>query len=230
MHEYVATSGQLRTFEHLYDKKLDRLPGVGEFETWELTNKGASQRTYLASHLREGKREWAFLMTFFDFSALGKAVIYGIRDVEKAMGAKVAQRLEKAQEMPHAAMKYFTSDDDLVITEIKQFREQMKWVNDLYPPTEGNVFWYVSDAAFDKAEAYWRSAAAGSARSREDPFRRDFFWLATESPLLITIDNIGTIAISYSPKKHTEEKIKKCISVSARSAGMEVNFAPGLFG
>src|SRR5262245_56157106 len=102
MPEYVAATGPLRSFDQLYDARLDRLPDIGKFQTLQLSIKGASD--YLSEYKRDGELEWVFIQGFFDTAAMGKPVIYGMRDVEKAVAAKLAQRLEKAQEMPWGAM------------------------------------------------------------------------------------------------------------------------------
>jgi len=227
MQEYVASTGPLRGFEHLYDGRLDRLPDIGGFQVLELTIKG--EGNYLTEYKRQGRLEWVFIHGFFDAVAIGKPVIYGLRDVEKAVAAKLAQRLEKAQEMPFAAMKYFTCDDDLVLSEITHFRDQLQWVNDLYPPRDGHAFFYLS-RGFAAAESYWKSAAHGSQQAKADPFLRDFFWQTVDSPVLLLIDERGTIDIAFSPKFKDEEKIKRCVAESALKADMKVTYAPSLFG
>ncbi|MBI2932102.1 MAG: hypothetical protein HYY16_10670 [Planctomycetes bacterium] len=230
MTPYVATSGPLRSYKDLYDRRLDKLPDVGGFPTVELAPKGARDRGFLAAHRRDPAQEWSFLTSLFETAGVKKPIVYGLRDVEKAVGEKLKQRLAKAQEMPFASVKYSISDDDMVLCEMNDFREQADWVNDIYPPCEGQVFFYVSTGDFPTAESYWRNAATGSQRAKEDPFRRDLFWLAVESPLLVMIDNAGIITISASPKFQSEDKLRECITQAAQKAQMELTFPPSLIG
>ncbi len=130
----------MRTLDHLYDRRLDRFPDIGNFHTIELAIKQATDKAYLADYQRNPMLEWAFLQTFFDAAAMGRPLIYGFGDVEKAMGEKLKTRLAKVAEIKSSWMRYFTCDDDLCIAEIKKLRNEMQWVNDLYPPREGNAF------------------------------------------------------------------------------------------
>ncbi len=230
MTEYIVSTGPLRTFDHLYDKRLDRFPDIGNFHTIELGIRHGAEKAYLTDFERVPALEWAFLQTFFDAAAMGKPLIYGFRDVEKCMGAKLRARLEKVQELKSTWLRYFTSDDDLCLAEIRHLRDEMQWVNDLYPPREGDVFFYLSGAPFEAAEGYWKNAAMGSMHSKQDPLLRDFFWLAMESPLLLIIEERGTIDIAWAPKYRDEEKMMLCVKQAALKADMQLTFAPSLFG
>ena len=82
----------------------------------------------------------------------------------------------------------------------------------------------------DIYQIYWRRAADVSLKSTKERFLNDFVMLAHQSKIALTQDQDGNYIVMLHPDGPKVEDLEKEIEASGQAAGMDVVFAPGLFG
>jgi hypothetical protein len=94
------------------------------------------------------------------------------------------------------------------------------------------MFFYLTADPFDVFEIYWQRAAKASLKSQEEArFRRDFLQLSNEAKVSLFQDNEGSYAAVLHPRQVTDvEAVEKQIVAAGEKAGLQITFAPGLFG
>ncbi len=240
MGEYVVQSGPLRTFEHLFDPRFEKLKAAGDYPAIVLTNRPVTVRRVMAEIKRAVAREITFASALFAPFAESRRTIFGIRDVS-GMGkaGALVKRLQNQKELrpgqpelEWAHLQYSLSEDDLVLAELRNFTTDFQFLSGCVPPSEGAMFFYLTATPFDVFEIYWQRAARASLKSQEEArFRRDFLQLTHEAKFSLFQDNEGSYAlVLHSQQVSDVEAVERQIAAAGEQAGLQITFAPGLFG
>lgn len=227
MKDYVAATGPLRNCEHLYDRSLDRLPDLGDYPVVELISRAQHDRT-VAEYHRDPARELSFLENFIASTDGGHRVLFGFQDVDKAAAYRLTRLLQSQNQIRWTSVKYWNSDDDIVLCELKNFRPDFHFLQELYPPTSGNVFFHVTRQTFDLFEIHWKRRAQASLKAEEDPFRRDLLAFAEGALLTLHVDPQGNFAVVRNPAYLNFDALQDRLSRAGERAGIGVTFAPAL--
>jgi hypothetical protein len=228
--DYVVQSGPLRTFDSLYDNRYDKLRPVGDFHTICVIAKPVTERIAIQSMSRSASLELTFLTALFTELAGGNNVIFGLRDITGGKAGELAKKLFKAEGVKWHKALYGTTEDDLVVLELKNFAAGMAMLRDFVPPDEGSFFCYLTAIPFDAFQIYWDRAVQASLKSRDDRFRRDVMALATEAKITLWQDPDGSYTLMLHPRVTDVEAVERAITAAGVKAGMDITFAPGLFG
>lgn len=230
MKDYVVQSGPLRTFDVLYDNRLEKLRPVGDYHTICITGKPTTQRIVIASMSRSSERELKFVSSLFSALAGGAHTIFGLRDITGGRAGGLSKMLHGMDGVRWHKMLYGTTEDDLVLVELKNFAKDFQLVQEFVPPNEGSFFCYLTAAAFDVYQLYWERACQGALKIKDDRFRRDIMILAPEAKITLWQEPDGSYTIILHPKVEDVEAVEREITAAGGKAGMTVTFAPGLFG
>lgn len=229
MKDYVVQAGPLRTFETLYDGRFEKFRAVGDYHTIEITAKPTTQRRYMNSMTRSAEREVLFVSSFFQPLAKGHRTLFGMRDVVQGNAYKLGAKLKDQKKIKWAEMVYGSSEDDVIIAELKDFAGDFDVLKDCCPPTSGEMFFYLSAAPFDVFDIYWTRACRDSLKAKEDRFRRDVVGLANQSKIALHQDAEGSFTVVVHPQVSDVSEVENAISSAGDKAGMAITFAPGLF-
>jgi hypothetical protein len=230
MKDYVVQSGPLRTFDALYDNRFEKLRPVGDYHTILITGKPTTQRIAIASMSRSQDRELKFVSSLFTALAGGAKAIFGMRDITGGRAGELSKKLFASEGIKWHKTLYGTTEDDLVIVELKNFAKDFQLIQEFVPPTEGTLFCYLTVAAFDVYQLYWERACQGALKLKDDRFRRDIMILAPEAKITLWQEPDGSYTIILHPKVEDVEAVEREISAAGEKAGMTITFAPGLFG
>lgn len=239
MGEYVVQSGPLRTFDHLFDPRFEKLKAAGDYHTIVITNRPVTVRRIMNQLKRAVSKEIAFVSTLFAPFAQGHKAIFGIRDIT-GMG-KTTELLKRLQnqkalrpglpEIKWSHLQYGQSEDDLVLAELKNFTTDFQFLSGCVPAVEGAMFFYLTATPFDLFEIHWQRAAKSSLKSQEEArFRRDFLQLSNEAKFSLFQDNEGSYTVILHSQQVTDVgPVEKQIAAAGLEAGLQITFAPGLF-
>jgi hypothetical protein len=228
--DYVVQSGPLRTFDVLYDNRFEKLRPVGDFHTISITGKPTTQRVHIAKMSRSSERELKFVSTLFSALAGGAHAIFGIRDITGGRAGELSKKLFAMDGVMWHKLTYGTTEDDLVLVELKNFAKDFQLIQEFVPPSEGSMFCYLTAAAFDVFQLYWERACQGALKIKDDRFRRDIMILAPEAKITLWQEPDGSFTIILHPKVEDVESVEREITAAGGQAGMTITFAPGLFG
>jgi hypothetical protein len=228
--DYVVQSGPLRTFDVLYDNRYEKLRPVGDYHTICVTGKPTTQRIAMASMSRSSEREIKFITALFTALAGGAHAIFGLRDITGGKAGGLAQKLFGLDGINWNKSLYGTTEDDLVIVELKNFEKDFHLIQEFVPPSEGSLFCYLTAASFDVFKLYWDRAGQAALKSKDDRFRRDIMILAPEAKMTLWVDPDGSYTVILHPKVQDVEAVEREITVAGEQAGMTITSAPGLFG
>ena len=230
MKEYVVQSGPLRTFDAIYDARFEKLRSAADYHTICITGKPTTQRVLIASLSRSSDQELLFVSTLFSALAGGAHAIFGLRDITGGKAAELAKKLWDQDRIKWHKMVYGSTDDDLVLVELKNVATDFKFVQDFVPPNEGSVFCYLTAASFDVYKLYWERACQSALKIKDDRFRRDIMILAPEAKITLWQDPDGSFTLILHPGAGDNEAVEREVSAAGEKAGMTITFAPGLFG
>ena len=230
MKDYVVQSGPLRTFDGLYDNRFDKLRPVADYHTICIIGKPTTQRVVMASLSRSSDRELQFVSTLFSALAGGAHAIFGLRDITGGKAGDLAKKLWAQDKIKWHKMVYGTTEDDLVLVELKNVATDFQFVQEFVPPSEGSVFCYLTAGSFDVFQLYWERACQSALKIKDDRFRRDIMILANEAKLSLWQDPDGSFTLMLHPKMSDTEAVEREITAAGEKAGMTITFAPGLFG
>jgi hypothetical protein len=228
--DYVVQSGPLRTFDVLYDNRFDKLRPVGDYHTISITGKPTTQRVMINRMSRSSEREIKFVSGLFTALAGGAHAIFGIRDVNGGKAGRLAKKLFESDGIHWHKMAYGTTEDDLILVELKNFANDFRMIEEFAPPDEGTMFFYLTAAPFDVFKLYWERACQGALKIKDDRFRRDVMILAPEAKISLWEDPDGSFTVILHPKVTDVEAVEREITTAGEQAGMTITFAPGLFG
>jgi len=198
--DYVVQSGPLRTFDVLYDNRFDKLRPVGDYHTISITGKPTTQRIHINKMSRSSDRELKFVSTLFSALAGDNHAIFGIRDIIGGKAGKLSAKLFEGEELKWHKMTYGTTDDDLILVELKNFSKNFQMLEEFAPPDEGTIFFYLTAAPFDIFKLYWERACNGALKIKDDRFRRDVMILAPEARISMWMEPDGSYTIILHPK------------------------------
>ena len=230
MKDYVVQSGPLRTFDALYDNRFEKLRPVGDFHTICITGKPGTERIAIRSMSRSSSQEFKFLAALFTALAGDSRVIFGLRDITGGKAGGLAKQLFSMDGIKWNKLAYGTTEDDLVMVELKNFAAGFRLLQDFVPPDEGSIFCCLTAATFDVFKLYWDRAAQAALKSKDDRFRRDVMILAPESKITLWQDPDGSYTLILHPKIADVEAVEREITAAGAQAGMTITSAPGLFG
>jgi hypothetical protein len=228
--DYVVQSGPLRTFDSLYDHRYDKLRPVGDFHTICIIGKPVTERIAIRSMSRSASQEIKFVSTLFSALAGGNNVIFGLRDITGGKAGELAKKLFSLEGIKWHKILYGTTEDDLILVELKNFATGFGMLHEFVPPLEGSFFCYLTAIGFDIFKIYWDRAVQAALRSKDDRFRRDVMGLANEAKITLWQDPDGSFTLMLHPKVADVEALERQISAAGEQAGMTITFAPGLFG
>lgn len=229
MKDYVVQAGPLRTFERLFDGRFEKMRAVGDYHTIEISAKPTTQRRYMNSMGRSADREVQFVSTFFQPLAKGHRTLFGIRDVVQGNAYKLGAKLKDQKKIKWSEMVYGSSEDDVVVAELKDFAGDFDVIKDCCPPTSGEMFFYLSVSPFDVFDIYWQRACRDSLKAKDDRFRRDVVGLSNQSKIALHQDADGSFTVVVHPQVTDVSEVENAISAAGDKAGMSITFAPGLF-
>lgn len=229
--EMVVQSGPLRTFDAVFDNRFDKLKHVADYHTIQITPKPVTQRILINRLSRSADQEITFISEFYGAVGEGHKTVFGMRDVSASKGESLNKALwtPGAPKLPFHRAAYGTSDDDVVLVELKDFRTGFDFLRPHTPPAEGTMFFYLTPAPFDTLKIYWERACAASTKAKDDRFRRDILASAHESRITVWQDPDGSFGVLLHPKVTDVEAVEAALSEAGRKAGLVITFAPGLF-
>lgn len=230
MKDYVVQSGPLRTFDVLYDNRFEKLRPVADYHTISITGKPTTQRIMIARMSRSQDRELKFVSTLFTALAGGAHAIFGLRDITGGRAGELSKKLFAMDGVKWHKMLYGTTEDDLVLVELKNFAKDFQLIQEFVPPAEGSLFCYLTAATFDVFQLYWERACQAALKIKDDRFRRDIMILAPEAKITLWQEPDGSYTIILHPKVEDVEAVEREITGAGEQAGMTITFAPGLFG
>ena len=230
MKDYVVQSGPLRTFDSLYDNRFEKLRPVGDFHTIAVMGKPGTQRIAIRSMSRSASQEIKFLAALCTALAVDEKVIFGLRDITGGKGAGLAKQLFSMEGIKWHKTLYGTTEDDLILVELKNFAKGFQIIQDFVPPDEGSFLCYLTAANFDIFKTYWDHACQASQKMKDDRFRRDLMVLAQHAKITFWQDPDGSYTLILHPKVQDVEAVEREITSAGEKAGMTITFAPGLFG
>ena len=230
MKDYVVQSGPLRTFDVLFDPRLEKLRPVGDYHTISITGKPTTQRIHVNKMGRSSQRELEFVSTLFAALAGGAHAIFGIRDIIGGKAGKLAKKLFETDGVQWHKMTYGSTDDDLIVVELKNFAKDFHLLQEYAPPDEGTMFFYLTASPFDVFKLYWERACQGALKIKDDRFRRDVMILAPQAKITLWMEPDGSFTVLLHPKVTEVEAVEREITTAGEKAGMTITFAPGLFG
>jgi len=227
--DYVVQSGPLRTFDVLYDNRFEKLRPVGDFHTICIIGKPVTERIAIQSMSRSSSQEFKFLAALFSALAGDASVLFGLRDITGGRAGGLAKLLFSMEGIKWHKLLYGTTEDDLVIVELKKFTTGVKLLQDYVPPEEGSTFCYLTAAPFDVFKTHWDRALQAQAKLKDDRFRREIIALAAEAKITFWQDPDGSFTLILHPKVTDVEAVEREITKAGEQAGMTITFAPGLF-
>lgn len=229
--DYVVQAGPLRTFETLYDGRFEKFRAVADYHTIEINARAGTVRRVMAAIKRadDTVREVLFVSDFFKALARGHRTLFGIRDVSQGNAYKLGGRLKDQTRVKWAEGFYGSSEDDLIVAELRDFAGDFDLIKGFCPPTAGEMFFYLSSAPFDVFEIYWQRACRDSLKAREDRFRRDVVGLAHQSKIALHQDPNGSFTVVVHPQGTDVSEVENAITAAGEKSGMSITFAPGLF-
>ena len=229
MRDYVVQTGPLRTFEGLYDSRWEKIRNVENHPTIQITVRPGTKRLFMAEYSRSTGKELRFVSGFFESVIAGHRIIFGMRDVNQGKARALADTLVKQKKLNWFDTKYSISEDDLTVVELKDFSDDFKLIQPFAPPEAGGLFFYLTRASLDLLEVYWLRCARSAEKSKDDPFCRDVIGNAHDSKIVLMQDQDGSFTVVVHPKV-VIDPIQQAITEAGAKAGMEITFAPGLFG
>jgi len=235
--EYVVQSGPLRTFDALFDNRFDKLKHVADFHTIQITAKPVTQRIHINRLRRSSERELNFVSAFFAAVASGQRSVFVMRDVGAGRGAELVRKLNLRKQLssgepplPFTHLQYGASEDDLLVLSLANFSGDFALLSGCVPPAEGILAFYLTSAPFDLFDIHWQRACRDSLKAKDDRIRRDVLSLAHEAQVTLFMDADGAFSVTLHPKVTDVEGVEARITAAGASAGMNITFAPGLFG
>jgi hypothetical protein len=228
--EYVVQAGPLRTFEALYDSRSGRTRQVADFHTIELVCRDQSRTGALAELARSPDREMRFVASFLKAVLKDPRVVFGMRDANQGRAWLLGCKLKGQEKRRWSLMKYGLSDDDLVLMEIRDLAADLALLREFTPPSSGEMFFHLTTGTFDLFDIYWQRAARSSTKPGEDRFRRDVAALAHEARVTLLQDPSGSFTVILHPQVADIQEVERRISAAGKEAGLQIVFAPGLFG
>jgi hypothetical protein len=227
--DYVVQSGPLRTFDSLYDNRYDKLRPVGDYHTICIIGKPVTERIAIQSMSRSASQEIKFISALFGTLAGGNNVIFGLRDITGGKAGELSKKLFGLDGIKWHKLLYGTTEDDLVVVELKNFAGSFSTIQEFVPPSEGSFFCYLTAIPFDIFKIYWDRAVQAGLKARDDRFRRDIMGLANEAKITLWQDPDGSFTLMLHPKVTDVEAVERAITSAGEQAGMTITFAPGLF-
>ncbi len=236
--DYVVQAGPLRTFDALFDPRFDKIRQVADYHTIEINGKRGTARRIIADLQRSAEREIRFVSVFFAAVARGHRTVFGLRDVNRGKAARLALKLSGQDRLRWAEMKYGLSEDDLVLVELRDFAGDFALLREFVPPTEGEMFFYLTSAPLEVYQVYWERAAQASLRPRtadasrggEARFRREVAAFAHQAKVALHQDSSGSYTVVIHPHVKDFAEVEGHIRAAGAQAGMTITFAPNLFG
>ncbi len=229
MKDYVVQAGPLRTFEALFDPRLEKFRAVADYHTIEITARPGTQRIYMQELRRSSDQEITFILSFFSAVAKDHRTVFGLRDVTQGRTFQLGDRLKKQARLKWAEYEYGASEDELVVVELQNFKGDFELLKGCVPPTSGELFCYLTSAPFDVFDISWKRTCQASLKSREDRFRKDVAALASQSRVALHQDPGGSYTVVLHPSTPDVSEIENLITSAGEKAGMSITFAPGLF-
>lgn len=230
MKDYVVQAGPLRTFDSLFDPRLEKFRAVADYHAIEITARPGTQRIYMHELRRSSDQEITFILAFFSAVAKGHRTVFGLRDVTRGRAYELGDRLKKQDRLKWMDGEYGSSEDELVIVELQDFKGDFALLKGCVPPTSGELFCYLTAAPFDVFDIYWKRSCQASLKAREDRFRKDVAALANQSRIALHQDPGGSYTVILHPSIPDVSEIENQITAAGEKAGMSITFAPGLFG
>src|SRR5205814_2407949 len=139
-------------------------------------------------------------------------------------------RLKDQKKIRWAEGFYGSSEDEIILTELRDFEDDFDFIREFCPPVSGEMFFYLTAAPFDVFDIYWQCACRDSLKAREDRFRRDVVGLARESKIGLHQDGGGSFTVVVHPQVTDVAEVENAITAAGETAGMTITLAPGLFG
>lgn len=229
MKDYLVQTGPLRTFETFFDPRLEKLRAVADCHTVQLNPRRETKRRVMADLNREVAAEIRFIQSFFSAVTADHRTIFGIRDVTQGKAGQLAQALLKQDRLKYFEAEYGMSEDELTVVEFKDFAGDFDLIQRFVPPSAGSSFFYLTWGTLDLFEIYWLRAARASVRSQVDRFRHDVLAHAGEAKISLLHEQDGSFTIVLHPRVEPAP-IQEQIAAAGAKAGLEITFAPGLFG
>jgi hypothetical protein len=228
--EYIVQAGPLRTFETLFDPRSGKTKAVADYHTIELVSRDRSRPGVLAELRRSADQEIRFLESFLRATRTGHRLFFGMRDANQGRAWMLSQRLKGRDGTPWSLMKYGVSEDDLLLLEVREFDADFRLIREFAPPLAGEMFFTLTRSTFDLYDIGWQRAARSSSRPGEDRFRRDVAALAYQSLATLLQDGTGSFTLILDPSAVDVPGMERQITSAGKQAGMEITFAPSLFG
>jgi hypothetical protein len=228
--DYVIQSGPLRTFDGLYDNRFEKLRPVGDFHTICLMGKPGTQRIAIRTMSRSASQEIKFVSALFPALAGDAHAIFGLRDITGGKAGELAKTLFSKDGIKWHKLSYGTTEDDLVLVELKNLKTAFQMIQEFVPPDEGSLFGYLTGSPFEVFKRYWDAAAQAALKSKDDRFRRDIMILAPEAKITLWQDPDASYSVLLHPKVADVEAVEREITSAGEAAGMSITSAPGLFG
>lgn len=230
MAEYIVQAGPLHTFDSLFDPRSGKTKSVADYHVIELAPRDSGRPGILAEIRRSADRELRFLESFLRTVRSGHRLFFGMRDAHQGRAWLLSRKLGGQTRLPWSLMKYGASEDDLVLFEIREFDADFPLVREFAPPQAGEMLFTLTRSTFDLYDIGWQRAARSSGRPGEDRFRRDAAALAHQSLVTLLQDGTGVFTLILDPSAADIPGMERLIAASGKQAGMQVTFAPSLFG
>lgn len=229
MTDYIVQTGPLKTFDGLFDPRLEKLRGVADCHTIQIAPRRVTQRRVIAQLNRPVESELRFVQFFFSAITADHRTIFGIRDVTGGKAGQLAAALLKHGKLRYFEGEYGVSEDEMTVVEFQNFDADFHLIQKFVPPSAGAIFFYLTWGKIDLFEIYWLRAARSSLKSQVDRFRQDVLAHANEAKVSLIHESDGSFTLALHPKVETDP-IQEAIAAAGRKAGMDISFAPGLFG
>jgi hypothetical protein len=228
--EYIVQAGPLRTFEALFDPRSGKTRQVADYHTIELVSRDRTRSGVMAALRRSADQEIRFVSSFLRAAQTGHRLFFGMRDANQGRAWHLAHRLKDQARFPWSVMKYGLSEDDLVLCEIKDLAAGFDLIKEFAPPQAGEMFFSLTRGTFDLHDVYWQRAARSSTKPGEDRFRRDVAAMAHETLATLLQDGSGSFTVILNPQAADVPGMERLITIAGKEAGMQITFAPSLFG
>lgn len=229
MSTYLVQKGPLNTFDDLFDDRWEKIRNVESHPVIQITGRGEGGRSFMAEYARSAEEEMTFVSGFFGSVIAGHKVLFGIRDVAGGKAGELREALKGQEKLGWFDAAYGVSEDDLIVVELKDFSDNFRFIAPFVRPQAGGFFFYLTRATLAIMETYWLRCARSAAKAKDEPFRRDVIGYAHDAKIVLMRDQDGVFTVVVHPKVELDP-IETAITDAGAKAGMEIDFAPGLFG
>ncbi len=231
MKPFVAQSGPLRTLEGLYDDRFERVRNVADYPAFTILQNRQNGQRGLTQLRYKQESPLQFFFGIMSSAEKGFRCIFGLRDVRLENARRLAAQLKKQNRLRWIDFTYGPDEDDLVLVELQDPSRDFLVLRGFVPPRAGEAFCYLTRAPFDIFEISWARAARSSFKAgRDDRFRSDTLSLASESRITLHLDSSGGYGLVLHPDVKDLDAKERLLIASGKTAGMDISFAPGLFG